>query len=129
MDTNNRENMGKVIIKKNNKKIKTRVAIISKPFTKADIIEILAKKAKIQKKQALTALDALTAIIHAHLIKKNVGVFTLPGIAKFKTTRKLAVKSRKAINPFTGEMTTYAAKPAHNIVKIKPLKKLKDIIF
>jgi nucleoid DNA-binding protein len=37
------------------------------------------------------------------------------------------VKSRKGTNPFTGEPMVFAAKPACNVVKIRPLKKLKDI--
>ena len=35
---------------------------------------------------------------------------------------------RKGINPFTGEETTFKAKPACNVVKIRPLKNLKDMV-
>ena len=35
---------------------------------------------------------------------------------------------RRGINPFTGEETVFKAKPARNVVKIRPLKNLKDMV-
>ena len=37
-------------------------------------------------------------------------------------------RARKGINPFTGEETMFKAKPALNVVKILPLKGLKDMV-
>ena len=54
------------------------------------------------------------------------GCVVLPGMAKIVTIKKPATKARKGINPFTKEPTTFAAKPARTIVKIRPPKKLKD---
>ena len=47
-----------------------------------------------------------------------------------KVTRvnKPATKARKGINPFTGEETTFKAKPARNVVKVRPLKGLKEMV-
>jgi hypothetical protein len=42
--------------------------------------------------------------------------------------RKPATKARKGINPFTGQETLFKAKPARNVVKIRPLKNLKDMV-
>jgi nucleoid DNA-binding protein len=36
--------------------------------------------------------------------------------------------ARRGINPFTGEETTFKAKPAHNVVKIRALKGLKEMV-
>ncbi len=47
---------------------------------------------------------------------------------KLTVLRKPATKARKGINPFTGEETTFKAKPARNVVKIRPLKNLKDMV-
>ena len=47
---------------------------------------------------------------------------------KIKTIKKPAQKARKGINPFTGEETMFKAKPARNVVKIRPLKNLKDMV-
>ena len=46
---------------------------------------------------------------------------------KLRVQRKPATKARKGINPFTGEETVFAAKPARNVVKIRPLKKVKEM--
>jgi nucleoid DNA-binding protein len=47
---------------------------------------------------------------------------------KVEVKRKPATKARKGINPFTGEETMFKAKPARNVVKVRPLKKLKDMV-
>ena len=48
-------------------------------------------------------------------------------MVKIKTVKKPARRARKGINPFTGEETTFAAKPASTAVKVTPLKGLKDM--
>ena len=65
--------------------------------------------------------------MHRHLKPGGAGQFTLPGLAKVTTKHKKATKARKGINPFTGEETTFKAKPACNVVKVRPLKKLKEM--
>jgi nucleoid DNA-binding protein len=47
---------------------------------------------------------------------------------KIEIKRKSATKTRKGINPFTGEDTVFKAGPARNVVKIRPLKKVKDMV-
>ena len=49
-------------------------------------------------------------------------MFSLPGLLKMSVQRKPATKARKGINPFTKEEITIKAKPARNVVKIRPLK-------
>jgi nucleoid DNA-binding protein len=41
--------------------------------------------------------------------------------------KKPARKARPGVNPFTGEEIMIAAKPASTTVKVRPLKKLKDM--
>ncbi len=100
---------------------------IKKPFSKSEIIKSVAIMVGLGKKQATAAMESLIHIIKIHLSKKGPGVFVFPSLAKFHIVRKSATKARKGKNPFTGELITFAAKPARNIVKIRPLKKLKDI--
>lgn len=106
----------------------TKELSIKKAFTKPEIIKTLSEMAELGKKQATAALDWLTHIINAHISKKGPGIFVFPGVAKFKVVKKAATKARKGTNPFTGKPMTFAAKPARNVVKIRPLKKLKDAI-
>jgi nucleoid DNA-binding protein len=42
--------------------------------------------------------------------------------------RKPATAARKGINPFTKEEVMFKAKPARNVVKVLPLKALKDMV-
>jgi nucleoid DNA-binding protein len=42
--------------------------------------------------------------------------------------RKPATKARKGINPFTGQETMFKAKPARNVVKVRALKNLKQMV-
>ena len=51
----------------------------------------------------------------------------MPGLFKITTVRKPATKARKGINPFTKEEVMFKAKPARTVIKIRPLKKLKDM--
>jgi len=54
--------------------------------------------------------------------------FILPGLMKIEVKRKPATKVRKGRNPFTGEEMMLKAKPARDIVKIRPLKKVKEMV-
>ncbi|MBC8392754.1 MAG: HU family DNA-binding protein, partial [Deltaproteobacteria bacterium] len=70
----------------------------------------------------------LTILIERHIKKRAPGKFVFPGLMKIEVKKKPATKARKGINPFTREETMFKAKPAHKVVKIKPLKKVKDMI-
>jgi nucleoid DNA-binding protein len=47
---------------------------------------------------------------------------------KIRVKRKPATKARRGTNPFTGEEMMFKAKPARNVVKVTPLKALKDMV-
>ena len=101
----------------------------AKPPTKTEIIANIAEAADLSKKQVVAVFDALTTEIKKSVSKRGgPGQFTVPGLCKITIQRKPATKERKGINPFTGEPTVFAAKPARNIVKIRPLKALKDMV-
>ncbi|CAL7964061.1 DNA-binding protein [Gammaproteobacteria bacterium] len=119
----------KKIIKKIVAKAKSTVKPLSikKPFSKSEIAKSVAEMVGLGKNQATAAIESLVHIIKMHLSKKGPGIFVFPSMAKFHIVRKSATKARKGKNPFTGELMTFAAKPARNIVRIRPLKKLKDI--
>ncbi len=105
---------------------KKRIKAIPEPMTKAVLYRTLAEKTGLTRKDVNAVFEALDEIIEGHLKKRGAGVFTLPGLMKLKVVRKPARRARKGINPFTGEEMMFKAKPAHNVVKITPLKKLKE---
>jgi nucleoid DNA-binding protein len=88
----------------------------------------LADSADVSAKQVATVFSGLTDMIKYDLGKKGPGKFTVPGLMKIVVIRKPATKARKGINPFTGEETMFKAKPARNVVKVRALKALKDMV-
>ena len=72
--------------------------------------------------------DELAILIERHIKKRAVGQFTLPGLMKIEVKKKPAAKKREGRNPRTGEKMIIKAKPAYRAVKIKPLKKMKDMV-
>ncbi len=108
------------------------VASLNKTYkdapTKTEILTTLAEFAEVSKKQVTAVFSGLADIINGCIKSKAAGEFTLPGLLKIKVVRKPATKARKGINPFNGEETMFKAKPARNVVKIKALKKLKDMV-
>lgn len=104
-----------------------KVTPIAEKFTKTQITHEIAENTGLTRKQVNDVLEGLSSVIERHLHKKGAGEFVLPGLLKIKTVKKPATKARKGINPFTGEETTFKAKPASIAVKAQPLKKLKDM--
>jgi nucleoid DNA-binding protein len=99
-----------------------------KAMTKSEILNALSESSELSKKEIAGVFDDLSALIAKNLKKNGPGVFTIPGLSKIKVVRKPATKARKGINPFTKEETVFKAKPARNVVKILPLKALKDMV-
>jgi nucleoid DNA-binding protein len=100
----------------------------AKPMTKSEIVAGIAESTGLAKKQVSAVLDAMAGQIKKSLGSRGPGAYTVPGLMKLVVVRKPATKARKGINPFTGEETMFKAKPARNIVKIRPLKSLKDMV-
>ena len=105
-----------------------KIPAVRKAMTKSAILEEIAGNTDLSKKQVSSVLDELAILIERHIKKRGPGQFTLPGLMKVEVKRKPATKARKGINPFTGEETIFKAKPARNVVKIRPLKKVKDMV-
>lgn len=111
------------------KKAATKKAVarpkVSSSFTRSNTLSHISDSSGITKKDVATVIDSLKGVVEAHV--KAGKIFTLPGLFKVKVTRKPATKARKGVNPFTGQEMMFKAKPARNVVKIQPLKSLKDM--
>jgi len=103
-------------------------AAAKKPPTKSEIYGTISEKTGLARKDVKAVFDELGLIIAKNVKKSGPGMFTIPGLCKIVTQRKPAVKARKGINPFTGEETMFKAKPARTVVKVRPLKALKDMV-
>jgi DNA-binding protein HU-beta len=90
-------------------------------MTKAELVESIAKDAKISKVAAAAALESFMANVTKALKKKD-GKVTLVGFGTFAKVRR---KARKGRNPQTGAPIKIKAK---NAVTFKAGKKLKDAV-
>jgi nucleoid DNA-binding protein len=98
-------------------------------MTKTELLEALSTGSDLTKKQVGQVLDVLGEVIGAQLGKKGSGMFVLPGLLKITRVTKPARKAGKKPNPFKpGEMMEVKARAAHNVVKVRPLKKLKEMV-
>ncbi len=89
-------------------------------MTKAQLIDAIAKKAKISKKAAGAAIDTFVDSVTAAL-KKGDKV-TLVGFGTFLAAKR---KARTAKNPQTGEMIKV---PAKRVPKFKAGRELKSAV-
>jgi len=107
---------------------KPKIPVASKPRTKSEIFGLISEHTGISKKEVAAVFESMTAIIGKDLKNKSVGSFNVPGLMKVMVQRKPAVAKRKGINPFTGVEQWFKAKPARNVVKVRALKGLKDLV-
>ena len=71
--------------------------------------------------------EALSGLIKTGVGNKGPGTFVVPGLMKIMVIQKPATKAHKGINPFTKEEVMFKAKPARKVIKVRPLKALKDM--
>ncbi len=98
-----------------------------KPLSKSEILNALAEATEMSRKEVDGMLQALEVLIEQNLTNGS-GIFNLPGLMKIYVHEKKATPEREGRNPATGEPITIKAKPASKVVKVRPLKKLKEMI-
>ena len=103
------------------------MATSAKPPSKSEILVNIAEATQLSRKQVASVFDALSGQIRSALSKKGPGVFAVPGLMKITVIHKPATPQRKGINPFTKQEQIFKAKPARRVVKVRPLKALKDM--
>jgi DNA-binding protein HU-beta len=100
----------------------------NKRMSKTQFVATLAEKTGLNKKQASTALDTINAIVAQQLGKQGPGEVLIPGLLKFNVVDKPATPQHEGINPFTREPMTYKARAAQKVIKVRPLKTLRDAV-
>jgi nucleoid DNA-binding protein len=97
-------------------------------MSKSQFVATLADKTGLTKKQAASALDTINAIITQQLGKGGPGEVLIPGLLRLSVVEKPATREHAGVNPFTKEPMTYKAKPARKVIRVRPLKALKDAV-
>ena len=101
-----------------------------KPPTKSEIMINIAEATGHTKKEVAAFFEALTSEIEKNVAKKGgPGQFTIPGLCKIVVQDKPAMPKREVRNPGTGEMVWAKPRPARKVVKVRPLKGLKDMVL
>src|SRR3989449_11049244 len=105
-----------------------KVSASAKPRSKGDVFRTIAQHLGIHRRDVAAVFHALAHMIRADLSKSGSGVFKVPGLMRITVKRKPATKERQGINPFTKEPTIFKAKPARNVVRVRPLQALKAMV-
>ena len=92
---------------------------MAKALTKSQIVAAVAEASEISKKQAVVALETLSALAY----KNAKNGFTVPGLGKLVLVNR---KARMGRNPATGEAIQIKAK---KVVKFRVAKAAKDAIL
>ena len=99
----------------------------AKHASKSEILTGIASATELSRKQVGAVFAALSETIGKNVGKKGPGVFVVPGLLKIMVITKPATKARMGINPFTKQEQMFKAKPARKVIKVRPLKALKDM--
>jgi nucleoid DNA-binding protein len=89
-------------------------------MTRTELIDDLANRTGVEKKEAKSFLEHLTTLIEDEI--KKGGEVPLKGLGKFRVQHR---KARTGRNPLTGEEIQI---PAKTVVKFSVAKSLKDLI-
>jgi nucleoid DNA-binding protein len=125
----------KKVVKKAASSMNSKAASASKKVaakvkqTKNQVLASISAHTGLAKKEVLSVFESLGDHIVCHMKKGGSGEFTIPetGIRVKRKTRP-ATKKRLGRNPATGEQIMIAAKPARTVVKIIPLRALKECV-
>ncbi len=105
-----------------------KVSASAKPRSKGEVFHTIAQHVGIHRRDVAAVVHVMASMIRADLSKSGSGVFKVPGLMRITIKRKPATKERQGINPFTKEPMIFKAKPARNVVRVRPLQTLKAMV-
>lgn len=105
-----------------------KILAATKPRSKGEFYSTIAEHNELSRKQVAGIFETMSEILAADLGKNGPGICNVAGLMKVTVVRKPATKARKGINPFTKQEVMFKAKPARNVIKVRPLKSLKSMV-
>ncbi len=100
----------------------------AKPLSKSEVYATLAERTGLSKKDIGTVFEEMTKMLEENLGKKGPRVFNIPGLMKVYVHQRKASPARMGRNPATGEEVQIPARPAKEVIKVRALKGLKEMI-
>ena len=116
--------------KKTKKTMRRKSTTEVKPRTKTQIFGEISDRTELTRREVASVFDVMSKLIKKDLGRSGPGTFTVPGLMKVVKINKPRRPARKNVpNPFRpGELMDVKAKPAHSVIKVRPLKGLKDMV-
>jgi len=105
-------------------------ATAKKAPSKSEVYREIAERTDLSRKQVKAVFDELSNVVAKSMKKSGPQQFTVPGLCKIIVRRIPAKPARTGVpNPFKpGELMNVPAKPARNVIKVRPLKGLKEMV-
>ena len=105
-----------------------KVSATSKPRSKGEVFGTIAQHVGIHRRDVAGVFHIMGSLIKADLSKNGSGVFKVPGLMRITVKREPATPARMGSNPFTQEQVMFKAKPARNVVRVRPLQALNAMV-
>ena len=105
-----------------------KASAASKPRSKGEVFRTIGDLTGVHRRDVAAVFHGLGALIKADLSKGGSGSFKVPGLMRVTVKRKPATKAHMGVNPFTKEQVMFKAKPARNVVRVRPLAGLKEMV-
>ena len=108
---------------------KTKAGTVEKPRTKSQIFADISEDTGLTRKEVQSVFDSMQALLKKDIGRRGPGSFTVPGLMKVVKRHVARKPARKNVwVPLVQEFRDIPAKPARNVVKVRPLKNLKDMV-
>jgi len=104
-----------------------KVSAAAKPRSKSDVFGTIAQHVGLHRRDVAAVFHALGSLIKADLSKLAPVSSRCPDDAH-RGHPETSTKARMGLNPFTKEEVMFKAKPARNVVRVRPLRGLKDMV-
>ncbi|MGC1275747.1 MAG: HU family DNA-binding protein [Planctomycetaceae bacterium] len=108
--------------------VKKAAAGKPKPLSKSETYATLAERTGLTKKDVGSVFDEMTKLLEENMGKKGPRVFNIPGLMKVYVHMRKATPARAGRNPQTGAEVQIPARPAKEVIKVRALKGLKEMI-
>jgi DNA-binding protein HU-beta len=93
----------------------------SRALAKGEIVDHISEELQMPKAYVSDVLKAYRNLVEKHLERGSVGEFNLMGLVRVQRVHR---EERNARNPRTGETIRV---PAKNVIKAKPLSRMKSL--